>query len=83
MLFAVSQTGYGSALGDNCPEIKKGLVFKNRYMPIHTFTVVSANEVTNLLSVDIQFIDIKWNEDGWNLQHTKTGFNKGEYWPAE
>ena len=46
-------------------------------------TVLNADTVTNLLKVEIdpQIKDRNsWIEDGWNLQHTLWGFEKGDYY---
>lgn len=62
-----------------------GLTFKGKWIENRICEVISFNEVTNLLviklspSVDAPSYVQTFTEDGWNLQHTLWGFEKGEY----
>lgn len=59
----------------------EGLNFRSQHFK-GLVTVLSFNATTNLLHVKIdpqQEDRTAWEEDGWNLQHTLWGFERGEY----
>jgi hypothetical protein len=82
-LRALHKTPYGANLGINSPEIVPGLKFANLHMPGHSFYVLSVNTEKNSIGVQIDRPASAgghgWTED-WNLEHTRVGFDRGEYW---
>lgn len=76
----IHKTPYGANLGKNAPEIVPGLKFANQHMPGHSFEVSTVNTEENTLNVYITKGDgLPW-PDTWNLEHTRWGFERGEYW---
>lgn len=77
------KTPYGANLGINSPEIVPGLKFASIHMPGHSFYVLSINTEKNSIGVQIDRPASAgghgWTED-WNLEHTRVGFGRGEYW---
>jgi hypothetical protein len=68
--------------GVNSGVLFNGMRFTGRYLNGAVCTVVSFNETTNILSVDIvNRAGNKWHEDGWALKETIWGFERGDYWP--
>lgn len=61
-------------------EIKAGLKFTSIHFPMIA-EVVNVNEKENELSVLLTRPDgsSSWQEDNWNLQHTKWGFERNDY----
>lgn len=62
-------------------QIKPGLQFRSTQFK-GLVTVIACSEVTNLLHVKIDPQEegrSAWEEDGWNLEHTKHGFERGDY----
>lgn len=62
-------------------EITIELQFRSKWFE-GLITVLGFNDITNLLHVKIDPQEkgrTPWEEDGWNLQHTKWGFETGEY----
>lgn len=77
------KTPYGANLGKNGPEIVAGLRFANVHMSGFTFTVLNVDKDKNNLVAQIYPPESHgvhpWTED-WNLEHTRWGFERGEYW---
>lgn len=77
---------YGAALGNNAPEIKVGLKFMNMHMPGQLMEVIRVYPESNLIDVKIGEVSgasIAWVDKGWNMEHTRWGFERGEYWEVD
>jgi hypothetical protein len=79
----IHKTPYGANLGKNGPEIVQGLKFANTHMPGFMFYVLRVDKENNKLFVQLNPPASHgvhpWTED-WNLEHTRWGFERGEYW---
>jgi hypothetical protein len=60
-----------------------GLHFQNIHMPQHDFFVEAVDPIFNKLAVHIRHKinpESYWTESDWNLEHTQTAFDRGEYY---
>jgi hypothetical protein len=59
-----------------------GDIFRAKWVDNALCTVIAVNEDRNLLKVSIDPLKEQrssWTEDGWNLEHTIHGFERGDY----
>lgn len=82
----IRETPYGAALGNNAPEIKVGLKFMNMHMAGQLMEVIRVYPESNQIDVKIGEVSgasTAWVDKGWNLEHTRWGFERGEYWEVD
>lgn len=63
----------------DAPAFAVGLKFYGKYISGH-LEIKAVDEAGNALTVKITQETTEWVEPGWNMEHTKFGFERGDYW---